>query len=171
MKSINFFKIEDYKDYKMLVENIQTLCLNKTPLIVIPKLLSKFEEEEITINIANTLALNSNKVLVVDCNLKNINIYKHFNITNNFGLYEILEENIGAEDVIVNIGKNLDILTLGKKKLDLINPVISRDIKSLIVYLKTFYDYIILDMPETFLEYKHILKKIGGIILIGTENS
>ena len=171
MKSINFFKIEDYKDYKMLVENIQTLCLNKTPLIVIPKLLSKFEEEEITINIANTLALNSNKDLVVDCNLKNINIYKHFNITNNFGLYEILEENIGAEDVIVNIGKNLDILTLGKKKLDLINPVISRDIKSLIVYLKTFYDYIILDMPETFLEYKHILKKIGGIILIGTENS
>ena len=171
MKSINFFKIEDYKDYKMLVENIQTLCLNKTPLIVIPKLLSKFEEEEITINIANTLALNSNKVLVVDCYLKNINIYKHFNITNNFGLYEILEENIGAEDVIVNIGKNLDILTLGKKKLDLINPVISRDIKSLIVYLKTFYDYIILDMPETFLEYKHILKKIGGIILIGTENS
>ncbi|MDO4535071.1 MAG: hypothetical protein Q4B63_04580 [Clostridium perfringens] len=171
MESINFFEIEGYRDYKMLVENVQTLCLNKKPLIVIPKLSSKFEEEEITINIANTLALNSNKILVVDCNLRNINIYKQFNISNNFGLYEILKDNISAEDVIVNIEKNLDILTLGRKRLNLINLEISNGIKNLLLYLKVFYDYIILDMPETFLEYKHILEKIDGVILIGKKNS
>lgn len=171
MESINFFKIEAYKDYKILVENVQSLCLNKGPLIVIPKLSSNFEKEEITINIANTLALNLNKVLVIDCNLKNINIYKYFDISNNFGLYEILKENINPEDIIINIEKNLDVLTFGKKDLDLINPLISKKIKNLIVYLKDFYDYIILDMPETFLEYKHILEKISGIILIGEDEN
>lgn len=171
MESISFFKIEDYKDYKILVENVESLCLNRVPLIVIPKLSSKFEKEEITINIANTLALNLNKVLVIDCNLQNINIYKYFDISNNFGLYEILKENIKPEDVIVNIEKNLDILTLGRENIDLIDPLVSKKIKNLIVYLKDFYDYLILDMPETFLEYKHILEKINGIILIGKENS
>ena len=138
MEDINCLKIKGYKDYKMLVENIQSLCLNRKPLIVIPKLLSKSDEEEIVLNIANTLALALNKVLVIDCNLKNINIYKQFNILNNFGLYEILKKGINPKDIIVNIENNLDILTLGAESIDLMDYEISQKMKYSIRYLKKF---------------------------------
>lgn len=170
MGSIECLKIKSYRDYKELIENIENLCSNKKPLVVIPKLLSDVEEEEITINIANTLALKENKILIIDCNLRSLNIYAQFNISNNFGLYEILEENINVEDIIINIDNNLDILTLGTKKLNLIDPLIARKLKNAIVYLKEFYDYIILDMPETFIEYRHILNEINGVVLLGREN-
>lgn len=170
MENIQCLEIKDYKDYKKLIEDIENLCLNQRPLVVIPKLSSKLEEEEMTIDVANTLALRENKILIIDCNLKNINIYSQFNISNNFGLYEILAENIKAENIIVNIDSNLDILTFGSKKLDLTNRSIANKFKDILVYLKEFYDYIILDMPETFIEYGHILNEIDRVILLGRSN-
>lgn len=170
MENIHCLEIKNYKDYKKLIEDIENLCLNERPLVVIPKLVSKIDEEEMTVNIANTLALKENKILIVDCNLKNINIYNEFNISNDFGLYEILEENIRAENIIINIDNNLDILTLGSKKLDLVNESIANKLKDVLVYLRSFYDYIVLDMPETFIEYAHILNEINRVILLGRSN-
>ena len=110
MGNIEYLKIKNYSDYKKLVENIENLCSDKRPLVVIPELLSNIEEEEITINIANTLALKENKILIIDCNFRNLSTYEQFDISNNFGLYEVLVEDINVEDIIVNIDNNLDLL-------------------------------------------------------------
>lgn len=170
MGNIEYLKIKNYSDYKKLVENIENLCSDKRPLVVIPELLSNVEEEEITINIANTLALKENKILIIDCNFRNLNTYEQFDISNNFGLYEVLVEDINVEDIIVNIDNNLDILTSGTKRLNLVDLLTANKLKSIVVYLKEFYDYIILDMPETFTEYGHILNEIKDVILFGREN-
>ena len=85
-------------------------------------------------------------------------------------MYEVLVEDINVEDIIVNIDNNLDILTFGTKRLNLVDLLTANKLKSIVVYLKEFYDYIILDMPETFTEYGHILNEIKDVILLGREN-
>lgn len=169
MKETEYFKVENYKDYKDLIEDIQNLSLNIDPLVVIPKLTKKRGEEEIAINIAHTLSLNGNKVLFIDCDFENTNIYRELNISKNFGLYDILKDDIDAKDIIINIDKNLDILTSGHKYLNLLDPYMLNELKLNVLYFKKFYDYIVLDMPKTFKEYINVFSKIFGVVLVGRE--
>ena len=98
-------------------------------------------------DLSNIIAENDKKVLIIDANLRNPGIHKHFNISNDRGLSNILQEDIdiGEGLNIYSENKNLHILTTGNM---LENPTeqLSGDrIKELLSNLYDKYDYMILN--------------------------
>jgi chromosome partitioning protein len=66
------------------------------------------------INLGAGLARKGKKVLIIDCDPQG-NVGGHFNIASEHTLSELLTE--GHQDVIIEVRKNLDIITSGRKKL------------------------------------------------------
>lgn len=66
------------------------------------------------INLAAGLARKGKKVLIIDCDPQG-NVGGHFNISSEHTLSDLLTE--GHQDVIIEVRKNLDIITSGRKRL------------------------------------------------------
>jgi len=66
------------------------------------------------INLGDGLARKGKKVLIIDCDPQG-NVGSHFNIASEHTLSDLLTE--GHRDVIIEVRKNLDIVTSGRKRL------------------------------------------------------
>lgn len=110
---------------------------------------SKNKEGKSTIasNLAISMAQQEEKVLVIDANVKNPNLHKIFNTSNNIGLVDVLlDESLPIEEIISKTGiAQLDVLTSGIEKL---NAIESGNIQKLLNTLYEIYDVIIIDCPS-----------------------
>ena len=88
------------------------------------------------------------RVLLIDADLRKPELHLEFEIPNQLGLSNIIEENIFWWDIIQNTShNNLDLLTSGSKISDHTVLLESKEMKHLMFELESYYDLILIDLP------------------------
>lgn len=102
----------------------------------------------VAINLAGVLAFNNKKVIVLDFDLRKPKIHIGFNTDNDKGISIVLLSIDDSDSCIrqSNI-PNLHFITAGPVPINPSELILSENTDKLIEYLKTKYDYIILDTP------------------------
>ncbi len=110
--------------------------------------ISSYKEKEGKTFIATMLATKSAmlgyKTLLVDCNVKNPESSKHFQVSMGTNLREVLQSNMKPSEALQSTGiQNLDFVTVGKDFL--LNDRVAKILIKAIDELKTRYDYVFID--------------------------
>ena len=102
----------------------------------------------VAINLAGIIAFNNKKVIVLDFDLRKPKIHIGFNTDNDKGISTVLLSIDDSDSCIrqSNI-PNLHFITAGPVPINPSELILSENTDKLIEYLKTKYDYIILDTP------------------------
>ena len=99
-------------------------------------------------NLAVSFANLGKKILLIDCDLRRPSIHKQFEITNTFGLTDIILNYKTSDRCIQRIDlENLDIVTSGQIPPNPSEMLSSNKMRNIIEGFKESYDYIILDTP------------------------
>ncbi|WP_418223338.1 polysaccharide biosynthesis tyrosine autokinase [Clostridium isatidis] len=119
------------------------------------------------INLALSLK-SSNKILLIDGNLKKPSIGEKLGLNEGKGLKEVILGKSNLKDAIVKFDSNLDILLSGEKVDDSISILDSNDFNELLNSLKEEYDFIIIDTPplQIAADVKFIANRADGLILV-----
>lgn len=109
----------------------------------------------VSINLAYCFVANTPKVLLLDCNIKDPHIHECFNIKNDFGLTDILEDNdytnyLKYAKVIKDSysDNELHIITAGNERKHPIDLLSGQSFKKFMQLMKSEYDFIIVDCPN-----------------------
>jgi len=139
------------EQYSMLRTNIQSIKSTKSLKTITITSSIHGEGKSITaVNLAITLArdLSKKSVLLVDADLRRPKIHKYLGMNAHAGLSELIASNANPDECLLDIGiENLTVLTAGKTPQNPAELLGSNNMKNLIDYLKTRYDYIIFDAP------------------------
>jgi capsular exopolysaccharide synthesis family protein len=183
--------------YRILRTNIQYSSIDKKLKSIV---ITSAEEEEGKSTVAGNLALSfaesNNSVILIDCDLRKPSIHKKFKLTNMAGLSDVLIGKELLDECIVKYNSKLHILPSGTLPPNPSEMINSNLMNTLLEFLKTRYDLIILDTTpiiavadaqilsakadgtivvvramrtkcESIIETKNILNKVGANI-IGT---
>lgn len=134
--------------YRTLRTNIQFASFDKSIKTILVTSSGPQEGKSTTAgNLALTLAETSQRVLMIDCDLRRPTLHKNFRISNRSGLSNLLIENLRIEDVVVKHGEKLDLLPSGTIPPSPAEMLSSNRMKSFLEEMKNVYDYIVLDTP------------------------
>lgn len=119
-------------------------------------------------NLANKLSDLEKKVLLIDIDIRKPSQHKNFNISNIFGLTDILVGEYEIEKVKHIINENLSVITTGKKVPTAAELISSREFKHMINKLREDYDYIIIDSAPINIvsDAMGILEDVDGVLLV-----
>lgn len=121
------------------------------------------------VNIAISMALQKENILLIDGNLRKPVLHSLFNISNDVGLTNILTENTPLEETIhhTEIGR-LDILPSGSNSVNPAELLGSQRMHDLIKKLSQSYNMIFIDTPSVLEATDTILlaKYCDGIIMV-----
>lgn len=111
------------------------------------------------------------KVLIIDCDLRNPSIHKHFGIDNYNGLIDLLSEDASSEQCIKS-EENLQILTCGKVPKKPSEILDSDRMREFIFKIRDEYDYIFIDSPPVSRvnDACIIAKYVDGTIIVSGSN-
>lgn len=157
--------------YKMLRVNLlYTLAAKNLKTIVVTSSSSNEGKSTVTANIANTFAENGSKVLIIDADLRKPVQHNFFKVDNSLGLSNILL-NKKNEIKLINISENLDLLTAGPVPPNPSELLGCDAMKELMKYLKSKYDFIILDTPpiNVVSDTKVLLDDSVGALLVAKQ--
>ena len=147
--TINDPKSPISESYRGIRTSIQFSNLDKK-IKVINVTSSKKGEGKTTIlaNLATTFANLEKKVLILDGDLRNPTIHKIFELSNIYGLTDVLLENKTFEEcVYCTDTKNLHVLTCGAIPPNPSEMLASNKMTEFVSGLKDRYDYIFIDTP------------------------
>lgn len=170
---IQYYKSDISENYRILGVNLRYKFfdyINK--VMVVTSSESKDGKSMIASNLGLTLCESGKKVIVIDCDFRKASLHEKFNISNDFGLSDILTEKKQFKEVINKYNDNLIILSTGKSILDPYEMFCSSSMECLLQYLRTCFDYIIIDAPtvhEDMIDVKILAEKADGILLVAKE--
>ncbi|WP_081415916.1 CpsD/CapB family tyrosine-protein kinase [Peribacillus kribbensis] len=120
-------------------------------------------------NLAVTMSLQKERVLLIDGNLRSPSLHYIFKLPNTRGLTDILNGAMTFEETIYpsKIGK-LDILTSGSVLENPVELIESEQMDSLLKMAESQYDMIIMDSPSILdiTETKLLANKCDGVIIV-----
>lgn len=161
--------------YKMLRTNIQYSSFDKKlKTVLITSSESKDGKSTICANMSLSFAENKKRVLLIDCDLRKPTIHKMFNISNVYGLSEVLLGEKKLEEAIKSYNSNLDILVSGNIPPNPAEMLESEAMKRLLDRLKEIYDVIIIDSsPINVVADAQILSAIvdGTVLVVRKEKT
>lgn len=135
--------------YRGIRTSIQFSNLDKN-IKVINITSSKQGEGKTTVltNLATTFAGLEKKVLILDGDLRNPGVHRAFEVSNIYGLTDVLLENKTFEECVhcTNI-KNLHVLTCGPTPPNPSEMLASKKMMEFIKKLREQYDYVFIDTP------------------------
>jgi len=100
----------------------------------------------IVINVGTYIAQRtSNKVLIIDADLRKSSVSEILNISNRQGLNEIIDEKVLFEDVVHNLDSNLYVLPAGKTVLNPVTILDSSIMSDLIKMAEEKYDLVLIN--------------------------
>lgn len=122
----------------------------------------------VSFNLANKLSDLGKKVLLIDIDIRKPSQHKKFNISNLWGLTDILVGECEINQAKQTISENLSVITAGKKVPIISELISSREFKTIINKLREDYDYIIIDSApiNVISDAIGILGEIDGVILV-----
>jgi len=122
-----------------------------------------------TSNLAVSIALQNDKVLLIDANLRNPIVHHMFSIPNRAGLTELLTNQATFDEVIneTGIGK-LDILTSGTMLLNPAELLESEAMAEMLEIAANTYSMILIDSPSIlkFTETRVLANQCDGTVLV-----
>ena len=134
--------------YKALRTSIQYSSYDKELKVLVVTSTQPQEGKSTTVgNLALSLVQNNKKVLIMDCDLRKPSMHKKFDVTNEYGLTEVLLGRKKFEDVKHTYKPLLDILTTGKTPPNPLEMLSADSMKILIEEVRHEYDYILIDTP------------------------
>ena len=137
------------ESYRTLRTNIQYSSFDTNYKVIVITSSDPEEGKSTTAgNLAISLAQSEKKVILVDCDLRKPSLHKTFNISNVYGLSDVLIGEETFEKSIEKVGE-LTILTSGKVPPNPSEMLASNAMTKLLERLKEEYDYVILDTPPT----------------------
>ncbi len=87
------------------------------------------------------------KIMVVDANLQSPDLHKIFNISHKYGLIDIFNNKIGANEAVVPVSSNIYVLTSGKGSAKVSGNLNQDNFIKLLNNYRQNYDYIFIDCP------------------------
>ena len=119
-------------------------------------------------NLAFALAQSDSTVLLVDCDLRKSSMHKHFKISNNVGLTDVLVGTYNLEETIYKYDENLNVLTAGKSTPNPSEMLGSKAMGRFLEEAKEKYDYVIIDTPPVIAvtDAQVLATKVDGTILV-----
>lgn len=100
------------------------------------------------LNLAAIISLLDKKVIIVDCDLRKPRINKIFDCDNSVGVSTILSNQSTEDECIYSSGiKNIDIIPSGPVPPNPSELILSKRMDQMVEYLKTKYDYVVIDTP------------------------
>lgn len=142
---VPFSIIEAYKNIRTNI--ISVLGKTGSNVLAITSPNASEGKSTTSVNIAITLAQLNKKVLLFDADSRRPTVHKKLKIENQKGCMNILCDEIGLDDAIVNYNDYLDIIPSGTKVKNPSELFSSEKFDDLLFQLKERYDYIILDTP------------------------
>lgn len=155
--------------YRTLRTNIQYSSFDKEIKTILITSSEAGEGKSITTgNLALSLANDSKRVILIDCDLRKPTVHKKFKISNVSGLSEVLVGKKSLTDSIHKYNEKLHILTSGKIPPNPSEMLGSKLMSRLLAELKDVYDYVILDTPPVLAvtDSQILSTKVDGTILV-----
>lgn len=100
------------------------------------------------LNLAAILSMLDKKVIILDCDMRKPRLNKIFELDNSKGMSSILSGQVKIQDCIekTNIS-NIDVVTSGPVPPNPSELILLPTLKETVEYLKTKYDYVVIDTP------------------------
>lgn len=146
IKQPNSFATETFKGIRTVINALSSQGNTKTLLFTGVKEVQG--TSTVASNLACVLANEGKRVLLVDCNLRKPSLHKIFEVENNEGLMEMLEQGKNYKDYVVKIAQGLDLLPLGSdfdREADVWG---TEAMKKAVKEINDNYDYVLLDTPS-----------------------
>lgn len=124
-------------------------------------------------NLAASIASVGNKTVVVDCDLRRPTLHEKFKIDNSVGLSQYMIDHTPKEKIIVKSDiENLDIVPSGPVLPNSSELIEAGALDELIDYLKTRYDYVIIDTtPAGIVADAALMTRYASLILLVVRNN
>lgn len=118
-----------------------------------------------SINLATILAMNNNKVILIGADMRKPRLHKTFQMDNEHGLSNYLIGNDSIEQIIIPTKvENLSLLPSGPIPPNPAEILGKAEMKSLVDYLRTRFDFIIIDnAPVALVTDGHILGHLSDL--------
>ena len=152
--------------YRILYSTLKFINLGKTwNVISVTSSVPGEGKSTVSANLAAAIAETSNKVLLIDADLRAGSQHTLWNISNGQGLSNVLAGK--ADPVPRMVMENLYILTCGDKPSNPVNLIDSRQMASLLETFSQEYDFVIIDSPPLLVAAdSSILGKMADGVLI-----
>ena len=133
--------LESYKNMRtslIVNKNIKTILVTSSDM--------NEGKTTVTSSLAKCFSeLEDKKTLLIDCDLRKPSVHRHFELDNEKGLIDVIEE--GSFKEYIKKVDNLHILTAGRKTKKPAELLESDYMKNFIEEAKEYYDYIFIDSP------------------------
>lgn len=157
------------ENYKTLRTNISFTSIYKNvKRMLITSSVKREGKSTIAANLALSFAQKEERVLLIDCNLREPIIHEEFKISNGKGLSDVLIDRNMLGQAINKYSRNLHILTSGTKVFNPSEILSSMELDSLLEVLDREYDRIIIDSPPVLAvtDAQILSKKVDGTLLV-----
>ncbi|MDZ7958568.1 MAG: polysaccharide biosynthesis tyrosine autokinase [Aulosira sp. DedQUE10] len=165
-------KLLYHENFDMVYQNIQIL---KYPLpcqsLMLTSTLPGEGKTTLSLGLAVSAAHMHRRVLLIDANLQNPSLHKILELSNDWGLSLLLEEeaNTLVADYIQPIHPDIDVLTAGPTPEDTVKLLSSARMKELIESFEQTYDLVLIDAPAILdtVDARIVASLSNGIVLVG----
>lgn len=127
----------------------------------------------ISLNLAAAIASVGHKTILVDCDMRRPSLHEKLNLDNSNGLSNYMANHTSKEEIIFSTGiSNLSFIPAGPLLPDSCELIEAGTLDELINYLKSKYEYIIIDSTPTGLvaDATAIIKYASHILLVCRSN-
>lgn len=146
-----FFKNKKslYEDsLRVLLTKLEVLR-SKPKVIVITSSIEGEGRTTTTVEFAKVIAQSNRKVVMIDFDLRHPKTYKKPKLSSDIGMSTLLSGENTIEEVVQNLGTNIDIITAGPVPSNPHELFMSKTLDTVMSRLREKYDYIIIDSPAT----------------------
>lgn len=126
------------------------------------------DKSAVLLKLSKKMSSDGNRVLLIDCDLRNSELTKLLNVDRSPGITEIMTGSMNAENAIRQYSSNLHILTCGTRSLNPLSLLKSNELDSLLNTVDENYDFILIDVPSFNYaeETLEICKSSTGIVFL-----
>jgi len=157
---------ESFRLLQSNLEFFQTYNSAKTILVTSPT--QGDGKTTIAVNLALSMALSEQKVILVDADLRRPAVHTAFKISQSPGLADVIHSKVNAKEVARLVkNRKIDVVTAGVAPPNISEVVGSKRISVILNELKDIYETVIVDAPPLVISDSYNLaSKVDGVILV-----
>lgn len=140
----------------------------KCPVFAVTSSLAGDGKSTNAVSLAVSIAMAEQKVLLIDADMRKPSIHRYFNTEHRNGLSEILANLTNEIKLRPTDNPNLSILTAGQIPPNPAELLGSKQMDTLLDYVRQYFDYVIIDTPPVNIvtDASVIAGKITGYVLV-----